>query len=375
MVNEPFKFRDKQISYNCGQPMGAYSSWCVFSLSHHIVCRIAKKRINNTSGSYMILGDDIVISGNHLAREYKKIMKDLGVSLSKAKTHTSNNMFEFAKRWYRDGVEISGIPIRGFLEARRHWWKVIPEWNDSLARVGVHDAVTAPGVFKKILKTLGHYIRLGYRAYMTVLTTGFMAGSEDKSMITISRLRNHIGSCNMSYKSQYDLMKTITSDLIAKNLEKSLMEVRKFTKEFPIKCTDCVVSSLTNLRHPRIQFLLKNLPPIVIGSKILSDAKNLLERMGDRDITIKEIENISKNSMPSNPIQLIQERKKDIIARSQANMSKEIVEFYLTQQSINRKAYIIDEPESLFIEQHRFLPRYSRRNVMFGYPLIGGVKT
>nr|QDH87281.1 MAG: RNA-dependent RNA polymerase [Mitovirus sp.] len=56
------------IKYNVGQPMGAYSSWAVFTLS------------------------------------------------SLMKSHTSPNCYEFAKRWFRNGIEVSGIPVRGFLD-------------------------------------------------------------------------------------------------------------------------------------------------------------------------------------------------------------------------------------------------------------------
>lgn len=68
----------------------------------------------------MILGDDIVINNDKLACEYRKLMSLLGVDISSSKTHISSDMFEFAKRWYRSGVEISGIPIKGYLGINTH---------------------------------------------------------------------------------------------------------------------------------------------------------------------------------------------------------------------------------------------------------------
>jgi len=67
---------------------------------------------------YMLLGDDIVITDKGVADHYLKIMDDLKVDISSQKTHVSPNMFEFAKRWVRNGIEITGVPINGFLQAK-----------------------------------------------------------------------------------------------------------------------------------------------------------------------------------------------------------------------------------------------------------------
>jgi hypothetical protein len=63
---------------------------------------------------YQVLGDDIVINHNEVASKYIELMNDLGVEISAPKTHKSYNMYEFAKRWYRSGNEISGIPVKAF---------------------------------------------------------------------------------------------------------------------------------------------------------------------------------------------------------------------------------------------------------------------
>jgi len=47
---------------------------------------------------YLILGDDIVIRGTDVALAYKEIMTSIGVEISEAKSHVSNDSFEFAKR-------------------------------------------------------------------------------------------------------------------------------------------------------------------------------------------------------------------------------------------------------------------------------------
>jgi hypothetical protein len=46
----------------------------------------------------MILGDDIVIKNDKVAKKYIEVIKGLGVELSLQKTHVSSNTYEFAKR-------------------------------------------------------------------------------------------------------------------------------------------------------------------------------------------------------------------------------------------------------------------------------------
>lgn len=69
--------------------------------------------------NYALLGDDIVIGDDKVAREYLAIMKSLGVDISSSKTHTSKKMFEFAKRWYEDGIEITGAQIHAFTASKK----------------------------------------------------------------------------------------------------------------------------------------------------------------------------------------------------------------------------------------------------------------
>jgi hypothetical protein len=47
---------------------------------------------------YILLGDDIVIYNDKVAKRYMKIMKSLGVELSPNKSHVSFDTYEFAKR-------------------------------------------------------------------------------------------------------------------------------------------------------------------------------------------------------------------------------------------------------------------------------------
>jgi hypothetical protein len=115
-------WEDREVKYLAGQPMGAYSSWAVFSLGHHIVVRIAARRAGKTYqwAGYALLGDDIVISDSDVAREYLNLLCELGVETSPSKTHTSDRMYEFAKRWIYKSEEVTGAPLANFLSGTRY---------------------------------------------------------------------------------------------------------------------------------------------------------------------------------------------------------------------------------------------------------------
>lgn len=94
--------------------MGAYTSWALLALSHHLIVRVAGHNVlgHYNFNTYYILGDDIVIWGNSkVAREYRRLIEVvLGVKISEAKTLESADSFEFAKRFFVKGVEVSPLP-------------------------------------------------------------------------------------------------------------------------------------------------------------------------------------------------------------------------------------------------------------------------
>lgn len=63
------------------------------------------------SNNYILLGDDLVISGQSTSSAYKRIVQDLGMEINLTKTLESKTSFEFAKRYYISGIEHSPMPI------------------------------------------------------------------------------------------------------------------------------------------------------------------------------------------------------------------------------------------------------------------------
>ncbi|AMQ67415.1 RNA-dependent RNA polymerase [Cronartium ribicola mitovirus 2] len=112
----PFELKDgSTVSYNCGQPIGAYSSWAIFTASHHLILQYI--RFIHPETIYGVLGDDVVIRGDRGAFLYKEVMSCLDVKISESKTHVSNDTFEFAKRWFHKGAEITPFPLNEAIEA------------------------------------------------------------------------------------------------------------------------------------------------------------------------------------------------------------------------------------------------------------------
>jgi len=105
------------ISYEVGQPMGAYSSWAVFTLTHHLIVHYAAALEGIPSFTeYILLGDDIVIYNDRVKYRYIQIINLIGAEISEKKSHSSKEWYEFAKRWFKNGKEVTGIPVRGFLD-------------------------------------------------------------------------------------------------------------------------------------------------------------------------------------------------------------------------------------------------------------------
>jgi hypothetical protein len=107
MVGYPFRIEDKYVkdglthlSYAVGNPMGAYSSWASFALAHHYIFYFISRELRREFSTlpYVLLGDDVLIGDEDVAELYLKIIQDLGIDVSKAKTHISKDICEFAKR-------------------------------------------------------------------------------------------------------------------------------------------------------------------------------------------------------------------------------------------------------------------------------------
>jgi len=122
------RFKKEYIRYSVGQPMGMLTSWAAFTISHHIIINYCKKdnNINNNKinkSFYAVIGDDMVLHGEKAALRYRQVMSSIGVGISESKTlvpSNKSNTAEIAKRYFRNGSDISPIPPRVLLESTKN---------------------------------------------------------------------------------------------------------------------------------------------------------------------------------------------------------------------------------------------------------------
>lgn len=104
------------LKYAVGQPMGAYSSWAMLALVHHMMVQFAAWKAGSRGWfeRYAVLGDDLVIGDYRVAREYLSLCDVIGVEVNMSKSIVSNNLsLEFAKRFFYKGTEVTPIPLLG----------------------------------------------------------------------------------------------------------------------------------------------------------------------------------------------------------------------------------------------------------------------
>lgn len=124
-----FYYEGQVLKYSVGQPMGLYSSWAVFALTHHFVIQYCAwlERKKFPFNEYAVLGDDVAIWSSSVARRYREILTLLDVKISEGKSFTPENLSgpcvaEFAKRISDKGVEITPLSPNQNNEAWSSYW-------------------------------------------------------------------------------------------------------------------------------------------------------------------------------------------------------------------------------------------------------------
>ena len=109
---------------------------------------------------YILLGDDIVIAGSEVGQSYKKVIGELGVSISESKTHVSNITFEFAKKWYLRENQFTPFPINRALESQGHYVELVETIRDACRKelIPTHQGINClgdPGFVTSLFEAFG----------------------------------------------------------------------------------------------------------------------------------------------------------------------------------------------------------------------------
>jgi hypothetical protein len=137
------------LRYAVGQPMGAYSSWAMLAITHHCIIQYCARQcgVAGWFDLYAILGDDIVIGHHKVALKYREFMERIGVGINSSKSITGRNLtFEFAKRFFWHGEDITPLPLSGLAPG---WLALssVPEIAANLATRGINASLFSIGIF------------------------------------------------------------------------------------------------------------------------------------------------------------------------------------------------------------------------------------
>lgn len=85
------------------------------AFTHHFIVQWAAYLAGHRKmfTEYTILGDDVVIAHDAVAKCYRDLLASLDMPFSIAKTHEAKASWEFAKRWYIGRREVTGFSTAG----------------------------------------------------------------------------------------------------------------------------------------------------------------------------------------------------------------------------------------------------------------------
>nr|UJQ92622.1 MAG: putative RNA-dependent RNA polymerase [Mitoviridae sp.] len=192
--NKPLRARchpgEAKIRYGTGMPMGAYSNWAMLALTHHLIVQFAAYRAGYRGWYplYALLGDDIVILGTAVAKQYKALCESFGIQIGMHKSLiSSNGTFEFAKRFYFRGVDASPISIR------EYWVSLgsLPSFIELIARakrvrpnLRISDAVRSYSKGYKVVGSLTQRLaNLGNTRVANLITALLLPGAPFESTL------------------------------------------------------------------------------------------------------------------------------------------------------------------------------------------------
>jgi len=83
------------VQWTVGQPLGLYPSFAIFAISHGFLVRNIELDLG-VSNTFRIIGDDIVISNDEVAKKYHEVMTKMGCKINLSKSLVSTKLVEFA---------------------------------------------------------------------------------------------------------------------------------------------------------------------------------------------------------------------------------------------------------------------------------------
>jgi hypothetical protein len=256
------------LHYAVGQPMGAYSSWGMLALIHHAMVQFSAQRagLKGWFTLYAVLGDDIVIANDRVAKKYRALCRLLGVEIGLAKSLVSSGKtLEFAKRFFYEGSDLSGMPTKF--------------WAAAQSQSGVACALAAwyPS------GTLGNFVRAlggGFRVASKVGTTRWGKLSKRVLSLCVS-LTNPVLGARLAFKTWPEWLWSKSADTSRPLDETSLTALTPFCTAVQSTLVDPAIASLEEYQED-LFFSEKIEDPVTqltdsAANKAIASASNSLE--------------------------------------------------------------------------------------------------
>lgn len=162
------------VSFVVGQPLGLYSSWPLFALTHHCVVWWAANRVypGKVFKGYGLLGDDIVITDRSVAAAYKAAIQMLAVEVSALKSLTSDNgSCEFAKQFWTNNIQTNLSPISMKMMLGVHNPRGLAAFGVKYPNLSLKQLLSIHGLgFKAKARIFSGKISLSRKRLLTTLT-------------------------------------------------------------------------------------------------------------------------------------------------------------------------------------------------------------
>jgi hypothetical protein len=273
MTSEPFLWKSESVLYGRGQPMGAYSSWASFSLTHHMVVQWSAIRAGIPAPflDYRLLGDDIVIRNNRVAEEYSTLMALLGVEISPAKTIISNDSFEFAKRFFLHEEEVTGYPIAGMVQTVNRWSELAQVMAEATKRGYPSPMDVGPRDFSGLLRSIYEADPVGSKIYRSssfrnrlyrkiqAVCWLWSRGSSPEQTLRLCRLWSFDHSCNLRVETIrfiiLEALAQIKANQLLDSLRTQVKRINSYVSDLKSKVSDSEIS-LTSV--PLLHGLMSN---------------------------------------------------------------------------------------------------------------------
>lgn len=234
LVGFAYDYKGNYLYYRCGQPMGAYTSWVICTLCHHLVVRVCGHNVYKHCNfdQYMILGDDLVIFDDRVAAEYVRLIGVLGVEINWDKSLISSDSYEFAKRLFVKGVEVSGLPWDQLFRVTNPLTVLGGVLADTITR-NAQQAVFHMG---KVRKWIAIFANRGSNSFIAVEAIYLQAlWIMSTQGVNIDCYRHRLFRCTGSAK---DVLSDILSWWALRRLEQSVPEMKRKVDELNNSLTE-----------------------------------------------------------------------------------------------------------------------------------------